>query len=275
MAAKAASYKFKAAKTYTVAPFGRHAMALFWAHLCAAGKKPIPNFILPLIAGLAVGGLGATAMRSMIVGLNTATRGHIPRAESESLGYTVLGLMVFYLWQGFMTTSRTASESSIRRRELVAPLPISGWQSVAADLGVPFCAVLICFVTCGVTYIAFGGISAALVLVGFALALPMRIAGRMVLQHLVVLAYPDLTDKMQRLLSMFIGAIIGLPFLIAEGVVCLPGLFLHSVWLALIPLTLIQIPLSALFLYMAGRATERAIATGEPVNILRLFKATA
>ena len=273
MAVKAASYKYRGSKPYTVPPFGKHAVALFWAHLCAAAKKPIPNFVVPLLAGLVVGGAGATAVRSIVGGLTRPAReGPAANLGAESLGYTILGLMIFYLWQGFMTTSRTASESSIRRRELIAPLPISGWQSVAADMGVPVCAVLICFFAASLTYIALGGPNALLVAFGFGIAMPLRLAGRIVLQHVVVMAYPDLADKIQRLISILIGAIIGLPFLILEVLVCLPGLFLHSVWAAIIPLTLLQFPLGALFLFLAGRASERAIATGEPVSLLRLAR---
>lgn len=102
--------------------------------------------------------------------------------------------------------------------------------------------------------------------------MPLRLAGRIVLQHVVVMAYPDLTDKIQRLISMFIGTVVGIPFLIAEALICLPGILLHSVWAALIPLTLVQIPLGALFLFLAGRASERAIATGEPVSLIRLVR---
>jgi hypothetical protein len=273
MAVKAASYKYRGSKTYTVAPFGRHAVALFWAHLCAAAKKPVPNFIIPMLAGLFVGGAGATAIHSIVGGLTRPGReGHAAGSGSESLGYTLLGIMIFYLWQGFMTTSRTASESTVRRRELIAPLPISGWKTVAADMGVPVCAVLICFVMATASYIAMGGPDALLVAFGFGIAMPLRLATRIVLQHIVVLAYPDLADKIQRLLSMLICTVVGIPFLIAEAVVCLPGLFLHSVWGALIPLALVQIPLGALFLFLAGRASERAIATGEPVSLLRLVR---
>jgi hypothetical protein len=180
--------------------------------------------------------------------------------------------MVFYLWQGFMTTSRLASEASIRRRELIAPLPIPGWQSVAADMGVPISAVLICFLIASLAYVSFGGPDPLLVAFGFGLAMPLRLATRIVLQHIVIIAYPDLADKIQRLISMLIGAIVGIPFMIAEVIVCLPGLFLHSAWGMLVPFTLVQIPLGALFLFLAGKASERATATGEPVSLIGLVR---
>lgn len=273
MAAKASSYRYRGSKPYTIRPFGSRAIALFWAHLCAAAKKPIPNFIVPLMAGLVVGGGGAVAIRSIVNNLGGPMRhGSTPIVGAESFGYTLVGVMVFYLWQGFMTTSRTASESSIRRRELVAPLPISGWQSVAADMGVPVCAILVCFVSAAITYIALGGPNPILLGFGFGISMPLRLATRIVLQHIVVIAYPDLADKMQRLISMLIGSIVGIPFLLLEVVVCLPGVFLHSIWAALIPLTLIQFPLGALFLFLAGKASERAIATGEPVRLIGLVR---
>lgn len=193
-------------------------------------------------------------------------------AAADSFQYTLIAILVFYCWQGFMTTSRLASEASIRRRELVSPLPLPGWKAVAADVGVPVLAATMCFLLGGITYACLGGPFAAMVVLALCLMIPLRIAGRIVLQHVVVIAYPDLSDKVQRLVSMFIGTIAGMPFLIAEAVVCLPALFLQSVWAALIALTLVQIPLLAVFLFFAGKASERAIATGEPVSLWALAR---
>lgn len=55
MAARAATFRYQSEKDFTVAPFGRYAVALFWAHLCATAKKPLANFGVPLFTGLAFG----------------------------------------------------------------------------------------------------------------------------------------------------------------------------------------------------------------------------
>ena len=274
MAAKAGSYKYKSDKTYTISPFGRHAGALFWAHLCAAAKRPLPNIVAPIIAGIALGTIGAKVLQVATEKLSASHHGPSSTA-SEGFVYTMVGFLAFYYWQGFTAIARTSSEASIRRRDLVSPLPIAGWKMVAADLGVPILATSLCFAIGAVTYVALGGPKAGLVAVGFGIVVPLRFAGRSVLQHIIVIAYPDLADKLQRLVSMFIGTIVGFPFLVIEAISCLPGLFLHSVWIGVIGLILIQLPLCWLFLFLAGKATERAIATGEPVRIFALFRGKA
>ena len=94
-------------------------MALFWAHLCAAAKRPLTNFITPFIGGLGVGVFGAIAtVRNQGAGL-----------QDNIIGYTGILMVVAYGSLGFMTTAKTASESAMRRRELISPLPISGWKT--------------------------------------------------------------------------------------------------------------------------------------------------
>jgi hypothetical protein len=63
---------------------------------------------------------------------------------------------------------------------------------------------------------------------------------------------------------------LAIPLFLAEIVVCIPAMLTQSVWAALIPLALIQFPFLFVLLAIAGRASERAIATGEPVSIWRV-----
>src|SRR5207244_11511719 len=46
------------ARPYTVQPFGRGAMALFWANLAAAAKRPWINGVIPAALGIAAPLLG-------------------------------------------------------------------------------------------------------------------------------------------------------------------------------------------------------------------------
>ena len=257
MAAKASSIKRSNAKAYTISPFGQGAVALFWAHLCAALKKPFGNFVGPLL-----GGIGAGLISALAISANK---------DTEGIGFSALLGIAFYCSMGFLATAKAACESSVRRRELLSPLPIAGWKSVVANLGVPFLTVLLFFVGCGVTYAIARAPSWPLVLFAFGLGLPLRMGARMVLQYIVGLAYPDVADKIQQFFAVGVYAIATSPFLIAEVVLCIPGLIFHSLWILFAALTLFQVPLIALLLFLAGKATERAVATGEPVRLLGLL----
>ena len=261
MAAKSANFKHKAARTYTVPPFGQGAFALFWAHLCAATKRPFTNFVAPLLGGLALGSLGGVA--------------NINNSEIVGLGFLLLAGLASYSTMAFMQIARTASEGAIRRRELLSPLPKKGWQSVAANLAVPVMAFdLFCF-GCALSYGSLRAPDARLVVFGFLVFMPLRTAARMTLQYVIVLGYPDLADKMQQVLSVGVYMILTTPFLFAEVVFCIPALYFQSMWLGFVTLSLLQIPFIVFLLFIAGKAAEKAVATGEPINLFQLFRSRA
>jgi len=262
MAARASSFRHKGERPYTLPPFGRGAMALFWAHLCAAAKRPLTNFITPFIGGLGVGVFGAIAtVRNQGAGL-----------QDNIIGYTGILMVVAYGSLGFMTTAKTASESAMRRRELISPLPISGWKTVAANLATPYCSGLLFFFGCALTYMTFRAPNWQLLCFGIAIGLSLRLAARMALQYIIGVTYPDAADKIQQFFAVGIYGLVALPFIVLELIVCAPGILLHSFWGALIPVTLLQIPLTALFITVAGKATERSIATGEQVTLFSLVR---
>ena len=256
MAAKAESYKGTRTKTYTLKPFGQGAYALLWAHLCAAAKKPTANFFGPVCAGVGAGAFAAFAVSANV--------------ETQGIGFTAITMIALYCSMGFMATAKTASESAIRRRELLAPLPFPGWQSVAANLGAPFATAFLFFLGCAITYVVMRGPNSLMVAFGFGIALPLRLAARMILQYIVVIAYPDAADKMQQFIAVGVYLLVATPFLIAEFILCIPGLLLHSPWLLLLLVSFFQVPLTAILLFLAGKASETAVATGEPVRIWSL-----
>jgi len=258
MAAQAARSKYKVTKTYTVKPFGEGAMALVWAHLCAAAKRPWTNFVGPAIAGIAVGAWGSIAG---IRDVDMATGLAFP--------------MILYSAILFMGSAKTASEAAIRRRELLAPLPISGWQSVAANLAPPGISVLLFCWTGSLIYGAAQGPYWAYVVFAAAVLYPIRLAARMVLQYAQVLAHPDLADKVQQFLSQGVYYALALPLVIIEVIVCMPALFLKSWWLALICLTVLQVIFLAVLFKLTGKASERSIATGEPISLWRMVRGKA
>jgi hypothetical protein len=256
-AAQAASLKRTSTKEYTVKPFGQGAMALLWAHLCAAMKRPLGNFIGPTL-----GGIGAGVFASL------ATSAH---KDTENLGFGVLFGIGMYCSMGFMASAKTACEAAIRRRELLSPLPIPGWQAVAANLGVPFVTGFLFFVSIAISYAFTRAPSWPLIAFGFGVGLPLRLAARMILQYIVGLGHPDATDKIQQFFAIGIYAMATSPFLAMEAILCIPGIFFHSLWVIFITLAIFQIPLTAFLLFLAGKASERAIASGEPVRITSLI----
>ena len=249
MAARASSFKYKGDRPYTVPPFGKGAMALFWAHLCAAGKKPLANFITPLLGGLGVGAFGAIA----------TIKNQGSDWQVNAFGYAGILMVVAYGSLGFMTTAKTASESAMRRRELISPLPMKGWQTVAANLATPYCSGLLFFFGCALMYMSF--LAPNWPILGFfiAITLAMRLAARMALQYIIGVTYPDAADKVQQFFAVGIYGLISLPFIGLEALVCAPGIILKSIWIALIPLTLLQIPLAAVFSNLR-RQSDRTIS---------------
>ena len=157
MAAKAAQSKYKSLRPYTVRPFGQGAVALFWAHLCAASKKWFATFVSPAIGGVIVGVAGAMV-------------NHV----QKGLGYGVIAFSAFYASIIFMTGGKTASEAAIRRRELISPLPIRAWKAVAAILGVPMLVYFILCVSTSFCYAIDGGREWTRVVFAFVLFVRLR-----------------------------------------------------------------------------------------------------
>jgi hypothetical protein len=250
LALRAANYKHKANKTYTVRPFGVGAGALAWAHVSAAAKRSFTNFIAPLSVGMIVGVVGVFA------GLST-----------KNAGAGVALALMLYTTIGFMTAAKTASEAAIRRRELLAPLPIPGWQSVAANLVSPMISAVLLTIGFSMTYGVGGGPFLAETVFGALIVFSLRLAARMVLQYGIVLGYPDSADKLQQLVGHVVYTLLSVPLLIGEIIVCIPALLLQSVWLALGILAIYESALLGLLLFLTGKAAEKAIATGEPVSI--------
>lgn len=255
MAARAEKHKYKGTRTYTVQPFGQGAGALFWAHLCSAGKRALANFGLPFAGGILIGGVGAAVS-------------YYERIAGPLL---VLGMLLYGSF-GFMASARTACEAAVRRRELIAPLPIPTWQAVAADLGVPFVLMYLTCVGAATAYVVGGGSYGAYVLYGALILFPLRTASRMTLQYIMVLGYPDFADKVQQFVAQFAYWIIATPFLLAEVLLCLPAIFLQSIWVGAFTLTVLEAGLVMAFLALAGKASGRAVATGEPVRFWSLLR---
>jgi hypothetical protein len=253
---KAASIRFKSTRMYTIPPFGQGAQALAWAHLCAAAKKPYANFLFPALGGV---GCGVAA--------------HFAGVTVHESGIGAIVLVSFYLSFGFMASAKAASESAVRRGDLIAPLPITAWKAVVANLTVPWLAMFGFCLGAGITYAGTGSDEWPLIAFGLCLTFPLRLGARMVLQYILVLSYPDFADKVQQLIAAGVYYMFAAPFFFVELILAIPAILLHSVWVGLITLSVLQVPFLVLLLWLAGLASDRAVASGEPVNLFKLAAA--
>jgi len=262
---------------YTVPAFGRGAWALVWAHVCAAGKKPWLICLGPIVAGVLFGIYGSAFKIHSFAPTTSVTTDKSGQMHFYSYsGFATINSMgVFTQLMFFMTAamlfqsfSQLSCLAAIKRRELINPLPIPGYQAVAADLVVPFGVLIVLCVSATVTAAIAGKEAIWLFAFNMCLLLPLRIAARMVLQYLVLLGYPDATDPTNRLMAGIAYGVAAIPLLLVELLVAVPAIIFHSVWSAVLPLAILQIPFFIGLLMLTGKAREKAIATGEPVTLL-------
>ncbi|HLK15442.1 MAG TPA: putative ABC exporter domain-containing protein [Fimbriimonadaceae bacterium] len=258
MAARASTGKHRKYREYTLSPFGRGAMAVFWAHLCAAAKKWFATFALPTMAGIAIG----------VVAVRVGEMRH-------TIGLGIVLGAGLYASMLFMTGGRTASEAAVRRRDLIAPLPIPGWKVVAANLGVPWLVGFLFGFATALTYTIGGGWGWGTAILGLVVFLPLHFAVHTLVLYGIVLGYADLADKVQQLLGGFVYYVFAGPIMIADAVVGVPAYFVGGVTGAVVALIVVQIPAVILLLLLVGRASDRAIASGEPVTLIAALRKAA
>lgn len=256
MAHKAQTRKYRARRTYIVPPFGHGSTALLWAHLSAAAKRPIPNFLLPLVAGL-----------FSAVGISFLP----PGRSAAPVAVIFIALLLIYSGFFFMASARTASEAAIRRRDLTSPLPISGAGSVAMNLAVPWISVALFALGFTVSYLLAGGSYALEVAATLLLVYPARLAVRMVVQYFIVLMNPDLEDKVQQFFVQMFSFFLGTPFLIVEAVLIFIAFFLKSIPLGIGLMAVAQGLFLLLVLPLAGRLNDRSVSSGEPIRWRNVF----
>lgn len=170
---------------YAVPPFGRGAVALFWAHLAAAAKRPTANFLLPAAAG---------------VGLALFATAYVPHRFSAIVTGGVCAYVMFFLTISGIAVFR----QGIQRQPLVRSLPLTNWGAVLADV-LP--RTLLCSVTpaaAGLTLLPTRAEHAGEVAALLGLYLPAALLGLNLVQYGLALVYPESQDKFQQMLAGFI-----------------------------------------------------------------------
>jgi hypothetical protein len=201
-------------RPYTVPPFGRGGMALLWAHLCAAAKRPLPNFIGPVLGGIALP-LGAL------------------RLDARAAPFIVLGVSCYLLFILTMTGVQVFRQAI--QRQIVRPLPIPAWQAVAADIAPRLLSSCLFCVTAGLTLLATGLEHADRVAPALLFGVPAGLVLLYVLQYLLALWYPDAQDKLQQLLAGFISLFLnGAAITLMVILLAVPLVLRAPLWLTLL-----------------------------------------
>lgn len=172
-------------RTYAFPPFGQGGMALFWANLAAAAKRPAANFWMPLL-----GGIGIATICTLFAGQYSAF---------------VAGGFTCYLLFILTMSSMALYRQSIARQPLIRPLPFQPWQVVIADI-LPRTLMASLFVWGSGFVVLFFSDAQHHVTVGSLLVLcvPAALLVLNVVQYILALWYPDAQDKFQQLLAGFI-----------------------------------------------------------------------
>lgn len=197
------------ARAFTIPPFGRGAMAVFWANLAAAAKRPVVNFVGPIAAGLA---LAVVAM----VWFDTAAP------------YVVLAGVGYASYMALMVSSRNAFRQSVERQSLIRTMPIKPWKLVAAEvMPVALTASLFGW-SAALPLAASPHIHAHLVGATIAVAWPLALVDLCLILYAVTLWYPMVQDKLQQLIAGFVTlALFGGFALVLSPFVAVP-LVLHA-----------------------------------------------
>jgi hypothetical protein len=172
-------------RTYAFPPFGQGGMALFWANLTAAAKRPAANFWMPLL-----GGIGIATICTLFAGQYSAY---------------VAGGFTCYLLFILTMSSMALYRQSIARQPLIRPLPFQPWQVVIADI-LPRTLMASLFVWGSGVVVLFFSDAQHHVTVGSLLVfcVPAALLVLNVVQYILALWYPDAQDKFQQLLAGFI-----------------------------------------------------------------------
>ncbi len=117
-------------KPYSLPPFGTGALALLWAHLTAAAKRPLPNFALPLAGGM-------VAAAACVWAAHAAAPGAPGIDPDDALSVSQLVRMIVgvYLYAFVFTVGLSHYQRSLLRQTLMRPLPLPAWQVVAGETG--------------------------------------------------------------------------------------------------------------------------------------------
>lgn len=172
-------------RPYAIPPFGSGGMALFWANLAAAAKRPVANLWAPLLGGTALALIATLAL------------------PTEASAFVVAGLTVYLLF--LMTMSGMALyRQSVARQPLIRPLPLAGWQVVLADV-LPRCFLSSLFAWSGSAVLLFSPADHAHTISALlALCVPAALLALNLVQFMLALWYPDAQDKLQQLLAGFV-----------------------------------------------------------------------
>jgi hypothetical protein len=238
-AIQAAGKRAVGRKPYALPPFGRGGVALLWANLSAAARRPFANFWLPLLGGLGIG----------LVLVLTAPGRYAAWLVGGANAYAL-----FILTMSGMQVFR----QSVGREPLIRPLPFRRWEVVVADV-LPRTLISALFAWGSGAVLLFSQADHALtVAVLLIVCLPVALFALNLVQYMIALWYPDAQDKLQQMLAGFISLFLtmGVITLMAIGLV-VPLLLRAPVWAVSIAFLIPSGAAGALLLWWAAAVYGR------------------
>lgn len=227
-------------KPYAIPPFGRGGMALLWANLAAAAKRPVANFWGPLLGG---------------IGIATLITVSTPPQVSALIVGGVTAYLLFILTMSSMGLYR----QSVGRQPLVRPLPFQPWEVVLADV-LPRTLITALFVwgSGGVLLLFSPASHAGTVGMLLTVCVPAAMLALNLVQFMLALWYPDIQDKLQQMLAGFISLFLttGIISVMAASL-ALPLLLQLPPWLAAVLFLVPTLITAGLLLLWASHTYRR------------------
>ncbi len=206
-------------KPYSLPPFGTGGMALLWAHLAAAAKRPLPNVVIPLIGGIVAAGAcvwGAHAAASTTPGMDAD--------DDLSVAFLVRMCVVVYVYAFVFTVGLSHYQHSLQRQTLVRPLPLPAWQVVASETGARAVLNSLPAWTFALTLAVLHPKGWASLMLPLAVTLPAFICCLNLILMRVALWYPDTSDRVQMFTASTVQfLLLGPLLLLLGGLQSLPG----------------------------------------------------
>lgn len=207
-------------RPYSLPPFGTGGAALLWAHLAAAAKRPLANFVLPLAGGAVAAFVcvwGARAAASPVPGIN---------AEDDlSVAQLVRMVVGVYVYAFVFTVGLSHYQQSLQRQTLMRPLPLPAWQVVASETGARTVLGSLPAWTLALTLAALHPRGWAALALPLAVTLPVFIFCLNLILMRVALWYPQMSDRVQMFTASMVQFVVLGPLVLGlSALQSVPGL---------------------------------------------------
>lgn len=207
-------------KPYSLPPFGTGGLALLWAHLAAAAKRPLPSVVVPLAGGIVAAGACVWAAHAA-----ASTTPGMDADNDLSVAFLVRLCVTGYLYAFVFTVGLSHYQQSLQRQTLMRPLPLPAWQVVASETGARAVLNSLPGWTLALGLAVLHPQGWGMLMLPLALTLPVFICCLNLILMRVALWYPNTADRVQMFTSSMVQFLMLGPLLLAlSALQSLPGL---------------------------------------------------